>query len=201
MVALCLQHHKEADVGAFTNEQLRSMKDEGYLRRTGAAVAGAFNWKRDQLVVRAGGLTAVGCTTLLRFGDTDGIWLAEDAEGNETLNLDLWNTEGGRLFSLRQNDWITVGPLQDLECPPSGRLILRVPSSDVRIAIKFTTLGPHELYAYFRAEGIASAKRASRAREQEATRAEKAGAPALFIEVFVAEPTIRWGSLRCEQPI
>jgi hypothetical protein len=55
MVAMCLQHHKEADVNAFSDEQLRKMKTDPYLRRSGSPPEGTFHWRREQLVVRAGG--------------------------------------------------------------------------------------------------------------------------------------------------
>ncbi|HEY5431250.1 MAG TPA: hypothetical protein VIK04_19190 [Solirubrobacteraceae bacterium] len=43
MVALCLQHHKEADAGAFTPEQLRAFKTIAARDRP----IGRVNWKRE----------------------------------------------------------------------------------------------------------------------------------------------------------
>jgi hypothetical protein len=40
MVALCLQHHEQADAGTFTNEQLRQFKATG----CGGSPEGRFNW-------------------------------------------------------------------------------------------------------------------------------------------------------------
>ena len=42
MVALCLQHHKEGDAGAFTPEQLRTLKEDPFLRRVDVALIGGF---------------------------------------------------------------------------------------------------------------------------------------------------------------
>jgi hypothetical protein len=67
MVALCLDHHKEADVGAFTNDQLREFKRDPFLRRTAKAIAGRFSWRRDQLVVLAGGNWYVNACNRMSF--------------------------------------------------------------------------------------------------------------------------------------
>jgi len=43
MIALCLQHHKEADAGTFTEAQLKQLKKTSASRE----VKGRFNWKRE----------------------------------------------------------------------------------------------------------------------------------------------------------
>lgn len=189
MVAMCLQHHKEADTGAFTPGQLRQMKSDPYLRRSGTAPGGTFHWRRDQLVVRAGGLIAIGCGVLLRFGSVNAIWLTTDAEGGELLNLDVWNPDGTVLFSMRDNDWLALGPLEDVECPPSARsLILRVPSRRIRLALEFSSLADEDdLHAYFRSGGAEVAEAINRHRTEAATRAERSGAAPFIVEAIRGE--------------
>src|ERR1700740_933715 len=55
MIAMCLQHHKEADSGAFSDDHLRALKRDPFLRRIGAEPAGRFNWKREPLIPKEGG--------------------------------------------------------------------------------------------------------------------------------------------------
>jgi hypothetical protein len=57
MIALCRNHHPEADGGAFTVEQLHDWKraaGESFERTGFASVGGAFNWMRRKVVVRFG---------------------------------------------------------------------------------------------------------------------------------------------------
>src|SRR4029079_15500764 len=50
MLALCAEHHRKADAGAFTVEQLREMKKE-----SPNTVRGRFNWLRNELLAVVGG--------------------------------------------------------------------------------------------------------------------------------------------------
>jgi hypothetical protein len=188
MVAMCLQHHKEADANAFTKGQLREMKTDPYLRRSGGPPGGTFHWRREQLVVRAGGLTAVGCGVLLRFGNIDAIWLTQDSDGYELVNLDVWNPDGSLLFSMRDNDWVALGPLDDMECPPSARsLIARMPSQGIRLALEFSALSGVELHGYFHRGGAELGEEMNRHREESALRAERSGAPEFMVDALRGE--------------
>jgi hypothetical protein len=53
MIALCLDHAARADAGAFTNDQLRTLKREGRDRAT--AIRGRFDWMRRDLLAVVGG--------------------------------------------------------------------------------------------------------------------------------------------------
>ncbi len=141
MVALCLQHHKEADAGAFATDQLRSMKAEPFLMRADADVAGRFNWKREQLILSAAGGFYVRCPVLIEISGRPIIWLTADEDGNQLLNLDVWHADGSLAFSMRDNDWIVLGDLEDVEAPPSARSLI-VRSRDIRLSVEFapTTL-------------------------------------------------------------
>jgi hypothetical protein len=146
IVALCLDHHKEADVGTFTEEQLRALKTDPYLARVDVLPRGRFNWRRNQLVMLAGGSWYVGCSVLLSAHGSDVIWLTEDEAGNETLNLDLHDASGSLLFQMRANDWLVHAPFSDLQCPPArNSLLLRARGQGVRLAVKFSRATPGEL--------------------------------------------------------
>lgn len=141
MVALCLQHHKEADVGAFTVEQLREFKAYPFLRRSGSFPGGRFNWKREQQMLQAGGGLYFRCPTFLESARRPVVWISEDAAGFEVLNLDLWDERGQLAFSMRENDWLVLDEIDDLECPPSGRsLILRAPNRGIRLSVGFDSV-------------------------------------------------------------
>ena len=96
MVALCLQHHKEADSGVFTPEQLRAFKTTAVRDRP----IGRFNWKREQLVLRAGGGLYIGCRVFLEMAGRQMIWLTTDDDGNQMLNMDAWGADGKLAFAM-----------------------------------------------------------------------------------------------------
>jgi hypothetical protein len=193
MIALCLGHHRQADSGAFTADQLRRLKAKPYLATAGPT--GTFNWKREQVIVRAGGMTAIASDVLLRFGSVNAIWLTRDPSGHEALNLDLWSRDGTPLFSLRENDWIILGKLDDVECPPAGSsLLLRAPSEGIRLGIRFRAFDRGGLADYFRKMALAGGRGGDRDRQALAARAEREGAPQEFIEALRApsgDPELR----------
>jgi len=135
MVALCLQHHKEADAGAFAPDQLRAFKTTVTRDRP----VGRFNWKREQLILRAGGGLYVGCTVFLEMAGHQMIWLTADDDGNQMLNMDVRGAHGKLAFAMRDNCWTVLTELDDVEAPPSARsLVLRAPRQEVQVSVKFT---------------------------------------------------------------
>lgn len=147
MIALCLQHHKEADQGAFTVQQLRDMKKQPFLEKREDFPKGRFNWKREQLLLLAGGNWYIGSEVILNVKGKNIIWLSKDKEGFEELNLDIYDSNGAILLSMRDNDWLIHAPFDDLECPPSANsLKLRAISHDIWINLRFSQLSKSELY-------------------------------------------------------
>ena len=53
MIALCLDHAAKADGGAFTDDQLRTLKKNG--RQRAEEVRGQFDWMRRDLLAVVGG--------------------------------------------------------------------------------------------------------------------------------------------------
>lgn len=53
MIALCLPHHNSADHGAFTNEQLYSLKKNPFLK-SNQSITGKFLWNRKAIFLFVG---------------------------------------------------------------------------------------------------------------------------------------------------
>lgn len=139
MIALCLQHHKEADVGTYSHEQLRSMKRA---LKGNVPVSGRFNWRREETLTIAGSNYFIGTPTFLQIGARKLIWLEKDDCGFENLNLDLHASDGTLVFQMRQNDWITFPrDWEDIESNASAnRLKLRSKHYNVSVDIIFSQL-------------------------------------------------------------
>jgi hypothetical protein len=147
MVALCLQHHKEADHGAFTIQQLRNMKEHPYLKELGKFPKGRFNWKREQLLLLAGGNWYINFQVILRLKGKNIIWLSKDKNGFEQLNLDIYDLQENIILKMRDNDWLVYTSFDDLECPPSANsLRLEVESNNIWIDLRFSQLSKTKLY-------------------------------------------------------
>lgn len=144
MIALCLQHHKEADVGTFSNEQLLRLKQNPQSQST---ISGRFNWKREETLTIAGSNYFVGTPTILQIGTQKLIWLEKDDNGFDTLNLDLHASDGNLVFQMRQNDWIALPEnWEDIESAVSAnRLSLRSKFYQVSLDISFSYLDMHKL--------------------------------------------------------
>lgn len=137
MVAMCVEHHGKADQGAWTKDQLRAFKDPGQ-NHAADRVRGQFHWKRERLVLLAGGNWWSRCEVLLQCGPIPIIWLSRDENGYELLNLDLYDERGAPRLQLRDNDWIVDRNVEDLECPPrKASLTVRTASLGAELSVSF----------------------------------------------------------------
>jgi hypothetical protein len=137
MVALCVLHHGQADAGAFTVEQLRAFKDPTR-NRAESRLRGRFVWRRDRLVLLAGGNWWSGCEILLKCGPIPIIWLSRDHDGYELLNLDLFDAAGVARLQLRDNDWVVDREVDDLVCTPrKASLIVKTASLGAELSVSF----------------------------------------------------------------
>jgi len=147
MIALCLQHHKEADKGAFTPKQLREMKKHPYLKEIKRFPKGRFNWKREQFLLLVGGNWYIKPKVILKLKEKKIIWLSKDTDGFEQINLDIYDFQGNIILNMRNNDWLIHASIDDLECPPSGNsLKIKVKSHNVWINLSFSQFSKEELY-------------------------------------------------------
>lgn len=138
MIAFCLEHHKQADSGAFTKKQIRDYKKNPYLVNN-SSVSGKFNWKREQLIVKTAGFTSIGVKdSILVVRGVPIISISKDEKGYEAMNLNILAKDGSPLFQMNRNDWTVFTPLDDIICPSSARTIdLRSKSMDFKLRIEF----------------------------------------------------------------
>jgi hypothetical protein len=176
MVAICAEHHKKADAGAFTKEQIRGLKTHPFLARSPSGPGGVFDWRREQLLVRAGQMKVINCAVLLELASRPAIWLSKDARGHELLNLDIWDVDDNLLFSMRDNEWLVMCDPDDFECPPSGRsLILRAPKFGIRLEIEFRSLTQEQFMDLVRKDAVDGGKRTVAHLLAEAEKAKRVG--------------------------
>lgn len=134
MIALCLPHHKNADIGTYTNEQLREFKT---FSNTGSLI-GRIEWMRRDVILHAGGLYAVRSKVLLQIGEEPLIWLNRNDKGYLMLNMNFNKSDGSPLLRIIDNDWEVTGPLKDLVAVPSGRSIkISIPNENFNVNLQF----------------------------------------------------------------
>jgi hypothetical protein len=138
MVALCRDHHPEADSGAFTPKQLREFKQA---RRDRTRPVGArINWMRQQLVAVIGGNFYVDVPVALKVQDMPVVWFGRDEQGNVLVNVQQLTTSGEPRMVMVENFWIKEGSAEhDIECPPSGRLVKATHPNGDRLRVEFRT--------------------------------------------------------------
>jgi len=112
MIALCNKHHDQADAGAFTNEQLKSLKSSPFIQDF---VSGEFNWRRSKLAVVSGTNLYYNNAILLRINGRDIIWFTDDENGIKLLNIDA------NAVQMRDSMWIARSQVRDIISPPSGK--------------------------------------------------------------------------------
>jgi hypothetical protein len=140
MIALCAEHHAAADAGAFTIEQLRDMK-----WRETPQVGARFDWMRNRLLGIVGGNFYYEVPTLVAFRDQPLISLVRDEDGLLLVNVRMLTTEhGSERVQIDDNYWIARGDPEDIECPPSGRLLHARYAGGDEIRIEFFELGSLE---------------------------------------------------------
>ncbi|OXS19876.1 hypothetical protein CGU37_22415 [Pseudomonas fluorescens] len=141
MIALCVEHHAQADGGAFTIEQLRSFKGSADLA---AEVKGRFNWMRNDLLLVLGGCYYLETYEILRYKGDRVIWLSRDEEGYLLLNVAESTVDGEPRFSMEENFWTTHGKEIDIECPPSGKKLSVKYANGDSCSVEFLELASEE---------------------------------------------------------
>jgi hypothetical protein len=123
MIALCRDHHPEADAGAYTREQLHAFKRRAQDRIPD--VRGRFSWMRNELVTYVGGVQVVdhGSRVLVLYNERPVIWYDRDPDGYLLLNIRMITLSGEPRLRLEDNFWTIKGAPTDFECPPSGKSI------------------------------------------------------------------------------
>jgi hypothetical protein len=130
MVALCRDHHPEADRGAFTTEQLRTFKKIG--RDRSKSLGARFNWMREELLAVVGGNFYYETPIPIRVEDTPVVWFNRDDSGRVLVNLHMLTTSNEPRLVMQDNFWITEGSTErEITCPPSGNMVsTKYPNGD-----------------------------------------------------------------------
>ncbi len=121
MIALCAEHHKKADAGAYTEEQLSAFKKEAILHAKESK--GKFEWLRKDLLAVVGGSFYYDTLTIFEFRKKPIIWFRRDEEGYLLLNISMLTNSGEERAIIEDNIWMNKGNPIDLESPPSGKLL------------------------------------------------------------------------------
>jgi hypothetical protein len=107
MVALCRDHHPEADAAAFTLDQLRGFKTQG--RDRSQALGARFNWMRRELLAVVGGNFYYETPVAIRYFDTPVVWFNRDDADLLLVNVNMLTTSQEPRMAMRDNFWLTEG--------------------------------------------------------------------------------------------
>lgn len=138
MIALCREHHIQADHGAFTKEQLRSLKRAG--QNNWKQVRGKFNWMRNQLLAVVGGNFYYETPVIFKFREQPIIWFGRDRDGHLLLNLLMLSTSNQARAYIKDNEWFNVGGEEDIECPPSAKSLTISHANGDRTSVEYFEL-------------------------------------------------------------
>lgn len=142
MIALCLHHHKAADNGAYTDQQLKNLKTNPYLTNQDLLI-GEISWKRHHILFDIGGNYFLGASEIYLRGKEKLIWVDFDQDGHIMINFDLKSSDGNLVFSMRNNDWIISTSLNDIESPPAMKKIkLEDKKKGIKLDIEFKSHTP-----------------------------------------------------------
>jgi hypothetical protein len=150
MIALCAEHHRKADAGAYTADQLREFKAN---KVNAESVRGTFDWLRNDLLAVVGGNFYYETLKVLVVDGQDTVWFRRDEDGYLRLNVRVPSLSPEPRAVIEDNLWHNIGDPADLRSPPSGRALeIRYATGD-RLAVEFFEIQTQEdLYARYRSE-------------------------------------------------
>ncbi len=118
MIALCAQHHKKADGGAYTVEQLHELKKD---KTNAALVKGNLDWLRKDLLAVVGGNFYYETPRIITIDGIDLVSLKRDENGYLRLNINMLSLESKERIIIKDSSWENVGSPLDLRSPPQGK--------------------------------------------------------------------------------
>jgi hypothetical protein len=118
MIALCAEHHKKADAGTFTKEQLHALKADASQARE---IGGRFNWMRQRLLAVVGGNFYLDTPNPVLIKKVPVVGFTRDESGHWLLDVRMPSITREPRMAIEQNFWLSRGEPVDLECPPNGR--------------------------------------------------------------------------------
>ena len=130
MIAICREHHDQADAGAFTCEQLHELKRVG--RDRAQLLQGHFNWMREELLGVIGGNFYVRVPIVIQIKNVPVVYFNRDDSDRLLLNVNMLSMTNEPRMVMVDNLWITSGADEaEIRCPPSGRLVeAKYPNGD-----------------------------------------------------------------------
>ncbi|WP_373944269.1 HNH endonuclease [Vibrio chagasii] len=128
MIALCAQHHKKADGGAYTVDQLHALKRD---KVNAGLVKGSLDWLRKDLLAVVGGNFYYETPKIITIDNVDLVSLIRDEDGYLRLNVNMLSLESEERIIIEDNSWENIGSPTDLRSPPQGKeLELSYPNGD-----------------------------------------------------------------------
>lgn len=134
MIALCPQHHRHADGGAFAKDQLHAMKTAV---RPEHVLSERFPWMRERFLTVVGGNFYLDTQIPVRFREHDVVGLSRDDRGYLHLNVGMLSTRREPRMVINENTWFSFGAPSDLACPPNGRLVRADYDNGDMLAVEF----------------------------------------------------------------
>jgi hypothetical protein len=152
MIALCGEHHFKADHGAFTKEQLHSLKANASQARE---IRGRFDWMRQRLLAIVGGNFYYETPNAVVIGDVPVVAFSRDESDHWLLNVNMPTIAREPRMRIEENFWLSRGQPEDLVCPPNGRsLAATYPNGDT-IRVEFiSSLDTNALAARYTDAGV-----------------------------------------------
>lgn len=118
MIALCIEHHKKADGGAYTIEHLHQLKKD---RANADLVKGDLSWLRRDLLAMVGGCFYYKVPRILIVDGVDVVTLHKDDEGYLRLSVNMLSLSPEQRIVIDKNEWGSVGAPVELRSPPQGK--------------------------------------------------------------------------------
>lgn len=137
MIALCAEHHKKADNGAYTRAQLAALKTN---RANPDEVRGRFDWRRNKLLTVVGGNFHFETPRPLVIDGHNVVALSRDAEGYLLLSVEMLSLTPDERVVLAENCWENIGTPVDLVSPPSGKKLLVTYANGDHLSVEFSEL-------------------------------------------------------------
>jgi len=142
MIALCSEHHAKADCSTYTKDQLRHFKATAV--QENLAIKGKFDWMRNSLLAVVGGNFYFEVPIILEFKGEPVIWFNRDDDGYLLLNVLMLSILKEPRVIIQDNFWLSVGNPDDLESPPSGKLLKVKYTNGDMLKIEFMELNSVE---------------------------------------------------------
>lgn len=137
MIALCAHHHKKADGGAYTVEQLHALKND---KANASLVKGNLDWLRRKLLAVVGGNFFYETLRIINIDGTDVISLIRDGDGYLRLSIKMMSREPEERIIIDKNSWENIGTPLDLRSPPQGKELEVKYSNGDYLYVKFIEL-------------------------------------------------------------